>query len=384
MNENKNVGILTLSASDNCGSLLQTYAMQQVLRKRYAPEAEVIDFRSEKARELYRIVPSKLLEHPRRTLHGILWYSRIRQEKEDYALFREQQLHMTKKVYLSEEELTADPPAFGSIITGSDQVWNLHMPDFDPAFFLNWAAPGMRKIAYAPSLGGTGLDVAEDPDSLRKSIRSFTGVSVRESFGQESVKELTGLEPPIVADPTLLLDRADWDALTPEPMVRGNYIFYYSWAYEDEKSNSIVSEYARKTGMPVYVINPSKWIRFSPSKFGFRLAERTGPMVFLNLMRYAKKVFVQSFHGIIFADIFQRDYLFLDEHSCNELVDKRIWGILQTLEKEDRIARSLDDIFQLEEVGAKESSYTRLSKLQQESFAYLDGLFAPEAEAALV
>ena len=40
----KKIGIITFHSSHNCGSMLQAYALQTVLEKRYGAEVEIIDF----------------------------------------------------------------------------------------------------------------------------------------------------------------------------------------------------------------------------------------------------------------------------------------------------------------------------------------------------
>lgn len=53
-----NIGIITLSASDNCGSLLQAFALQNVLTHRFSYDVEIIDYRSRQAEELYSVIPA--------------------------------------------------------------------------------------------------------------------------------------------------------------------------------------------------------------------------------------------------------------------------------------------------------------------------------------
>ena len=86
------VGILTLSASDNCGSLLQAYALQQCLKRRFQVQSEVIDFRPKASEKLYSIFPENPLQEKRKTLNAICHYGLIRNQKEDYETFRKKWL----------------------------------------------------------------------------------------------------------------------------------------------------------------------------------------------------------------------------------------------------------------------------------------------------
>ena len=49
------IGIITLSASDNCGSLLQSYALKKLLS--LYGKVEIINFSSLKSHSLYDIFP---------------------------------------------------------------------------------------------------------------------------------------------------------------------------------------------------------------------------------------------------------------------------------------------------------------------------------------
>ena len=353
---NKKVGILTLSASDNCGSLLQTYALKTYLEKYMGFYAEVINFESEQSKRLYDIFPKNIWFHPRGLWQRLTHYGALAGQKKDYKHFREVYLKMGKIVYHTEDELKELDGKYSTIICGSDQVWNVGMSDFDNAFFLEWVRKS-RKVAYASSLGGGTLVKKYSPEKLKTIFSSFSGISVREEAGKNQVEALTGKEIDMVLDPTLLLSREEWNEIVVAPMVEGKYIFFYSWAYRDEEINKIISEYAKKVGLDVYVINASKWTMKDPQKYGFKLFPMSGPEAFLNLMKYADKVFVQSFHGVIFANIFKKDFYFMDEHKDNTL-DPRLDSILTILDKKDRVARNAKDIGQFEAID-----YSRENKL---------------------
>ena len=94
---NKKVGILTLSASDNCGSLLQTYALKTYLEKYMGFYAEVINFKSEQSKRVYDIFPRNIGFHPRGLWLRLTHYRALAGQKKDYKHFREVYLKMKKK-----------------------------------------------------------------------------------------------------------------------------------------------------------------------------------------------------------------------------------------------------------------------------------------------
>ena len=336
------IGILTLSAADNCGSLLQAYALKTYIEKRMKNPAEIINFEYEQSKRLYDIFPKGIWIHPRGLWSRMKHYRALSQQKKDYQRFRAVYLKMGKTIYTTENELQVLDGKYSTVICGSDQVWNVGMADFHHAFFLEWVN-NSRKVAYAPSLGGGTLTKKYSSEKLKEIFKSFDGISSREEAGKKQIDAIMESSIDVVLDPTLLLSRQEWNEVVVAPMIEGKYIFFYSWAYCDDEINKIVAEYSKKLGLDVYVINASKWIERDPGKYGFKLFKMSGPEAFLNLMKYAEKVFVQSFHGVIFANIFKKDFYFMDEHKDNTL-DPRLDAILTILDKKDRVARTIGDL----------------------------------------
>ena len=79
-----------------------------------------------------------------------------------------------------------------------------------------------------------------------KLVKDFDYLSVREDNGQKWLKELTGIEVPIVADPTVLLTGNEWCEKLNIPEVDGNFILYYAFYYSNEENNKILKEVSEK------------------------------------------------------------------------------------------------------------------------------------------
>ena len=360
-------GILTLAASDNCGSLLQAYATQTVLRSRYGLSPEVLDFRCIGSRDMYNIFP-RPWAYPRKFVNSLLHFPTVYRQKKDYDAFRRDMLTMSGKRFLSMEELAASAGEYDTVITGSDQVWNVNIPDFDSAYFLGWAGKA-RRIAYAPSLGGCDFSAYPDQARLKQWLEAFDALSVREQTGRKAVEAVTGQQVPILPDPTLLITPQEWQSVPGEPLVQEPYIFYYSWAYEDEDMHRIVQQYAEARNLKVYVIDAFKWLKKKPKDFGFTLSPMGGPQAFLNLMKYAQFAFVQSFHGVIFAHMMQKDFYLLDNRSPDNM-DHRLASILKLLQHEDRVAWQYTDI--TSEPVDYSAEPPPLTEARERGFAYLD------------
>lgn len=337
------IGIITLSASDNCGSLLQTYALQRVLKDKYKHEVEIIDFRSQKSEELYSIFPKRPWVDKRVFLNALLNYSKIAKQKREYEKFRQDLFNLTNRRYASSSELEQVDGEYDVVITGSDQVWNVNMFDHDEAFFLGWSKKA-HNVSYAASFGGHNFSEAGKDAKIKNELKKFKKISVREETGVSYINQFcdrTDVE--LCLDPTLLVDSSDWIALSGDSCVRGDYIFYYSWAYNNDYINKLVESFAKEKGLKVYVINASKWVRYKPAQYGFELCNEMGPMAFLKLMKHAKYALVQSFHGVIFAYQMRKDFWFLDDVPENDM-DSRLEQLLRLLHAKDRVLRSDQDI----------------------------------------
>lgn len=362
------VGILTLSASDNCGSLLQAYALQQYLKRRFQVESEIIDFRPRASEKLYSLFPENPFQEKRKTLNAICHYSLIRNQKEDYETFRKKWLKMTTSVCKTEEDLKKQG-RYSAVIAGSDQVWNVKMPDFDMAYFLGWFDG--NKYAYAPSAGGTPIQESNNVETIREALNRFDALSARENRCMDSIEELTGRSAEIVLDPTLLLTQREWQDSIQERTVEEDYIFYYSWAYNSDAVNKKVAEFAKQNGLPVYVINQFKWTKHKPTDYGFKMCKNAGPQTFLSLMKYAKYAMVQSFHGVIFAYQMNKEFFFLDDQP-EENMDVRLRQILTLLGKMDQVLRPDDNVREKMVVLKQGNIETEnLKKYREISYRYL-------------
>lgn len=363
------VGIITLSASDNCGSLLQTYALQEYLKKSCDAEVTILNLVTDASDKLYEISPLKYLRHPSLFRFYLKNYKKNKRQKEDYQEFREKYLNLTLKIYRNVEDLKNldEEYGFDVIIAGSDQIWNINMLDFSDCFYLP-VSTGARKVAYAASMGS----MLEFPESKKEwainCVKDFYRVSVREKSASKTLGNSGFMDVPVVCDPTMLHDHDFWLETAGDRMVKTKYIFYYSWAYSDDDMNKIVADFAKEKNLPVYVINPTKWRFCNPKDYDFVLNEMSGPSAFLNLMAYAEYAFVQSFHGCVFASLFKKNFFFLNERESG--IDFRSGGLLELIGAKDRIVHSYEDMREAERADT-EYSNSEVNALIEKSKNYL-------------
>lgn len=335
MNKKLKIGIITLSASDNCGSCLQAYALKKQLET-YG-EVDVINFSSISSHRMYDLPQLNLLK--RLTLHfnrdALNKRKNLVKCKKAYESFRTDYLGIDVDDETFSDALSLIADKYDIYVVGSDQVWNVQMGDFDESFFLGWTQ--RKKVAYSPSLGGSDIRLAADAAKYIEWINNFDYISVREEVGLKCLQEITDKEVTKTLDPTLLLNKKDWENLVGDRIIDGDYIFYYSWAYCYQDELKIVSTESQRLGMPVVVIDSRKWNNKNAIDYGFVLSPEEGPISFLNLMYYAKNVYVESFHGLVFAHIFKKNFWLLDIHEDLNELDSRLKEFVDLLGAGDRI-----------------------------------------------
>ena len=299
-------GILTFHASHNYGSMLQAYALQQTVLS-LGHDCEIINFRTERQRRSYRPFYAK------GGLRGIakaIMYPRIaRDAKAKHRLFERflrEELKVSEQEYATMEQLDEARLPYDAIIAGSDQIWNTICFDHDRAFFLPFAPEGCRKIAYAPSMGPCPEEqVAKEYDAqIRADLESFSAISVREERTADRLETIIGRHPAVTVDPTLLLTRKQWQQIIkPEPIVKGDYILYYSPWNSDEVLQE-ATRLSEKFKMPIVVSNgfSVKW----PRRRDLKIVNAVGPLEFLNLISNARLVVSGSFHAAVFSLLFDR------------------------------------------------------------------------------
>lgn len=186
--------------------------------------------------------------------------------------------------------------------------------------------------------------------------------------GQTFLKE-HGVDATITIDPTLLADISLWDRLPDHDLIGKPYILVYGFenahqCYED--LIAVTRRASRELGLKV--INP---VMAPPLvKAGFNSYFGCGPEEFLNLVRHAKLICTNSFHGSVFSFLMQRPFLCVFGKEGEKEVRKA--NFLSTLELEHR-AVSVDDAFDMDILLRKDDvrSYEHLEFNRQNSLRWL-------------
>lgn len=338
----KKAGIITFHASHNFGSMLQAYALQQVISG-MGIECIIINFRTLRQKQYYAVIShhGTLIKRCFRLAYFLPYLNALIRRHILFEKFLRDKYVLTSEEYSSIADLKSAGFDFDYYISGSDQIWNTHCCDFDWAYYLNFVQDG-KKIAYAPSMGPkpqTDVDQSLG-DRIKELVDKYDAISVREKGTAERLKAITGHMYPVLLDPTLLLPSSHWKVMAgSSPLVRGDYILVYTPGYNEHVYDS-AHDLSVKTGARVIQPLARFYVELKESKKrSFDMYLAAGPIEFLNLCRYARYIVGGSFHVAVFAIMFKVPFHIVDGN------------------KDSRIAQLLS-VTGLEKCGEKDIDYT--------------------------
>lgn len=332
----KKVGIITFHASHNYGSMLQAYALQQTVLG-MGLDCEIINFRTKIQTEHFKppfmrgTLPGKI----KRFIQFLPYCYSLFKKFKLFEEFLSRYYKLSEKEFSSLSELNEAKLPYDLIISGSDQIWNTYCFDFDWAYFLPFAKSAYR-VAYAPSLGPTPFHSIRTgmEDQIGSFLGTYDAISVRDSLAQKEIKRLTGIECPIMIDPTLLLPIQKWHEMAGNaPIIKGKYVFLYTPWYEKPVFDAAMI-ISKKMGLPVVVSQlydnwrSNSWIVDK----NFKLYVSTGPKEFLNLCKFATCTVGASFHVAVFSILFKTPF-----YAVDGMRDSRVTELLTMTGLESRI-----------------------------------------------
>lgn len=312
----KKIGIITFHDADNCGAVLQAYALEKALEKIGETEVEIIDYKCEAIDQTKKTVKQNgFIGLIKALLLFVYYFIKSR----GFDIFREKFLNLSARSY-NRKNIKEANNCYDLFITGSDQVWNPECSGYDPTFVLDFVDDIKKKSSYAASLGN--FDLSKANLGWIDCIRTFSNISVRE---ESSVSQLEkeGINNIFVnADPVFLISEDDWKMVMSDRMKKQKYVFVYL-ILPDVNVMKQAEKYAKKTGC-LLVSNkhtPECFLRNSPSDF-------------LSWIYYSECVFTNSFHATAFSLLFNKPF-FADTEIDEQTVNHRVINLLIQTDTQD-------------------------------------------------
>ncbi len=318
-----NIGIVSIHSAHNYGSVLQAYALQEVLKK-YSSKVDMINYRPHYLNCQYNLFSIRVYKRYKGFFNKILHFGwriiMLPRRIEKYYKFEHfilNNMNLTKK-YKSYEQLCNENFNYDLVVVGSDQVWNTDITEgFDKTYYLGFLNNNIKKASYAASIGKSSLD--KQYESLyKKYINQLDCISLRERSNVKTLKFITEKNIHVSLDPTLLLEKKKWIEISNKSNLKidnEKYIFVYI-LQENIEFVKIVNELSKKLNLKVYSISKKK--RFNNEK----IFPNAGPEDFLKLCNNSEFVVTNSFHGTVFSLIFEkRNCIIPHLHTGSRMID---------------------------------------------------------------
>lgn len=301
------IGVITFHRAYNCGALLQAWALKTVLeRMGHLVEFPVLNHVGESGR--WAIGWRKWPRTPWGFLNSLfrsLLYNAASIPGEDLLRIRFRRFRNRNLVerVCNIDDLTN---LYDVLIVGSDQVWSsAHTGNAAPLFFGETLPVGTNKIAYAVSYGDKKIS-CERLHRVAMAVDNFNHVSAREKIVSEQLESVTKKHIPVTLDPTLLLERQDYQEFVGEKP-KAPYLFMYTL---DTNSYFVdtAKRIAEKLGVQAIIapMYQKSWFG-APSGLTYGIS----PDLLVSYVANADYVVSHSFHGTVLPIVFNKPFLSL-------------------------------------------------------------------------
>lgn len=334
------IGILTFHWADDCGALLQAYALKCRLEE-LAGEAEIIPYAPVKLEGRYRLYPIYGETQSVRNSFRHMF-------RENLPLGRSFWVRRRRMRAFRQKYLTAQRPLrrvdglslekYEAVFVGSDQVWNPDITmDLDDAYVGNIPRKGnCRLVSYGASVSGHVFSQAEEEKLKRCVGGGFSEISLRERADADRLERLLGRKVWDVLDPVLLLDSSRWKALARPPAREGYILLYMTQPHEPLVRCALAL--SARLGKEIISLSPSRRLGAVPDgAVDIRIG--IGPQEFLGHIQNAGLVLTNSFHATAFSVLMEKPFITF-RHSERNI---RLWELLHGLGLESLLVEDIPE-----------------------------------------
>lgn len=367
--KDKKIGIITFHNSYNCGSMLESFAIQKIIEK-LCGNPEIINFSNSGQRRLYSVFfKNNSIKNIIKNILILPGINKIKYNNKMYEKFKNTNFVLSDE-YSNMSQLSDEN--YNVVVAGSDQIWNITIDDSDDAYFLPWVS-NAKKVAYAPSFGAKNiLKNSSCPEKYKKMLLDFDSLSIRENNGKKWIKDLCNKDVDVLLDPTLLLEREDYDRIADKNYrVKDKYIFFYSPAFNRDICR-FVKKISEKYNLKVITWSTKSYYMKFIKTFGFELPDYEDPSIYLNLIKNADLVITTSYHGTIFSTIYRKKFIVVKNGGMYG-DDDRVKTLLEQLNMNDRLMPyTFDETYNYFSSVDYSEYDSNLPKLKKKSIDYIN------------
>ncbi|MGQ7247146.1 polysaccharide pyruvyl transferase family protein [Halomonas sp. V046] len=333
------VGLLTLTPKNNYGGILQAVALYSYLqsqgcevvlidKKRYVP------LWKESLIQLLEFLPFQNIKNKRK--------ESVKSKKLKPFISQHLSKRSNKVVTRKDFNSLVDKEGFEAVVVGSDQVWRYQYINdgFSSIYFLDFESElPVKRIAYAASFGKDIWEAPGEAEKISALMRKFDFISTREVSGVK-VCEQSFCTPnvEVVLDPTLLVGVGFYDQ------------FFKSFAVKNDNKNLVTYVLDKGAVIDEIIASTKSSLESVGKSFSeVHLSRKSGGGFFLVEewlweIKNADFVVTDSFHGMVFSVLFEKNFLVVRNGSRGA---SRFESFLSKLNLEERLisdgsVRSID------------------------------------------
>lgn len=360
---NKKCLIVTFQNAFNYGAMLQCYALQHILEENKI-EVKVLNYKNNIISDFYKIFyyPKNekfLKKYLKPSISALYFFKQLYGRNNKFKRFLKDNINLTE-CYTKKELKSINFGKDVTLIAGSDQIWNTDLTNgFDDIYYLNFSNSS-RKISYAASIGKNEFD-SEFLNNAKECLDDFSYISVREETGKIEIENKLNKEVDVVLDPTLLIERNEWEKNISYNEIKEKYIFVYMPNDDVIKTAKYISEKEN-----LKIVNISKKNYFGKKEIN---KFKSDPFEFLTLLYNAEYIITTSFHATSFSIIFNKKIIVFPPKGLSS----RITDLAKKLELQDIIYNKFEEL-EMKKYNNKidyENSNKLLSRLRVKSIEKL-------------
>lgn len=358
-------GILSMQKVINYGSVLQAYALKQMLLAAGADSVTFMDIKPGRQLKKYvhkglisRLLEREPLRHPIRFCKDLLFSKKYHKSV------------MSGWPWLGIDNNSSEKKEqkIDIAVIGSDEVFNICQPTawgFSSQLFGDISGP-KRIISYAGSFGNTRLQDLKElniAEEVGHYMCRMHAISVRDRNSVQIVEHITGTKPHCHIDPVLAYGyKKEIGAFVPSKD-KDKYIVVYTYhrRITDKKEIDSICSYARAKGKRlVSVMCRYDWCD--------SYANVKSPLHVLSIFKDAHAIITDTFHGTIFSIITHSKFgTLVRQSNYNKLT-----SLLRDASLEDRIVDRPENLSAVIDSPIDyDSVETALSPLRKSSAEYL-------------
>lgn len=336
------IGIITYPPRFNYGAILQSYALEIVLERlghevwivQSKPQSKLLTFHL-LVKYLGRIIKRYILSEKNLIL-------KEKKNNEDFKVITQNTWKFVEahtKQYYTTKNFIIKRGDFDCLVVGSDQIWRAkYFMNIERNYLDYTSGWNLKRIAYAPSFGVDNWEYTDKQTAhCKKLIKSFFAISVREESGILLAKEHLGIDAEFVLDPTMLLSKEDYIKIIKEEHGDDIKPSLSSYVLDENVNNQMILSYiAKDKNMDIFKMMGD------PSRMNVPAENKILPSfgTWLNMFHRSKILFTDSFHGTVFAIIFNLPFVV---YGNNERGLSRINSLLHLFNLENRLVNTIED-----------------------------------------